>query len=622
MTATDTPPPTAPMLTPEALSASPAPTAAPPAPTALPETEVAAPETPAPLAHPPMPQAQPLETKPTPPIESIPTKPEPKTPEQPAPVPAPQGALTPDRPAAPEQRRPRVEKVGPGSEHWVLWDFPIGGSALLPEHAKMLDRLAILLRSAGPGAPLRIHVDGHASHSGSARFNQALAKQRAERTVAHLQAQGIEARAIDVRYLGYERPWYLGETAESSHNRRVEVELTGPLGAVGRLPELGEAAGGPRRDPLPRPLLPGSIQWSTPAPGRPGSGQVADYLPGFSVEGKIPIRIPDVPLGTDWILSPEAELGLKLEFTTKVPATVAMALKSGTWDRQIKWALGREFLVAGSLTEGKVSVQFKKAYLRPEFELGIANLLKDPEPMAGQLRKDPTKLFKVASVKFTIEPLVYESAPVDFGLRIPELAGIAAQLKFTPKVIVSIAPSPVLIGKLGVRLAAHLGPGAAIAGTAVVLTGALTLLTLYLISEARKRGQHWGEVINFRRGYAWRLAAEAADWRTGRGIVESRSWDRAREEILRARFQGVARSELEREWAAITEQTYSEGDDGWQAADVMLKRLSAEQYEAAMLMLRSRFGGDAATLESEIFWRIGGHSKDDIALPADPTLLE
>ena len=275
-------------------------------------------------------------------------------------------------------------------------------------------------------------------------------------------------------------------------------------------------------------------------------------------------------------------------------------MKEGKWDTQIK-ATFHDTVFTSSLKEGKIAVQFKGVPLKPEGEVGIANLLLKPDAMRDAIAKDPSKLFKLASLKFTLPGL--ESDVVQLGNRIPELRGISVQLKLTPKAVFSIVPSPVLIERLAVSIGSRLGTAGGPIAAGIVIAAAWTILSLHLIDLAHKRGERWADVVNFRRGYARRLAAEAADWRAGKPPGNF-AWNKARAKMEPGRYE------------------YKQLYEGWQAADEAIKGLPPGLYDAGMKSVRDRFGRSYSILEDEIFEKIGGAADSPIQLPANPTLIE
>lgn len=495
-----------------------------------------------------------------------------------------------------------IEQSGPGA--WVFSNFDVGRATLKKEYTRQLDMIAEEIGAAAGTSPVRVSVAGYASASGPVDFNRRLSIARADHVAAYLRRRLGQAAIVTASGKGVRGPQALAGPEDSASNRRAEIRITGPA----RLSP-------PTREPLPSPLLDRPVGWQVVGPAsQEQKKELADYLPGYSIEGKFSGELPAVPLGTDWLLIGEFELGLKLEFTTRVPIKAANALKNGKWDYQIKLQFAHSVTVSGSLTEGKIGVRFENVPLNPEVEVGIVNLLKNPDLFRQEVLKDPKKLFKIVSVKFSL-PL-YEPK-VDLGKLIPELAGISVKLKLQPKAVVSLAPSPALIGRMAASLGARFLPAGPVA--AGVIGGAgFTVLALYLIDQAHKRGERWAEVVNFRRAYARRIAAEAADWRPGRGIASAAGWQEARAEMLQARFHGSSAATPEaRKGAALMEQTYAQEYEGWQSAEAALRLLPVDQYNATMDALRKRFGTDYRSLLEAIFARLGGASEDPIVPPAN-----
>lgn len=492
-----------------------------------------------------------------------------------------------------------VEDLGGG--RWLVWNFAVGGAVLKPEHDSALAKLAAVVAASRETS---VEVAGHASSSGSVPYNQQLSEDRAGAVMHRLQLAGVPH--VTARGVGRLSPVDSAPgPVAMARNRSVEVRLSTVA-----------------RTPLPAPRTDSPTKWGS-------SGEVhetdprglAYYLPGFSIEGKFVMSIPGSPvlLGTDWLLVGEVEAGLKLEFTTKVPITVALALKEGKWDWQLKEDLRRELEISAS--PKKASVKFLGIPTKPEFELSIAELFKEPAKMKEEVAEHPWAVFKVATAKFTLSPLAWESEEAQLGQRIPALAGIGVKLKFTPKVLLSLSPSPALIARLVAPIVGRLGAAAPYVGGALAGV-ALAILSLYLIDAAHKRGERWAQVVNFRAGYAWRLAAEAADWLPGRGIGSSWSWDQARQVMIQTRLQAEELRWMRRPSDAMTfETTYKQLYEGWDEASRALRLLRLAQYDAAMQALRLRFGHDVYKLEKAIQERIGGASEEPIGPPADLTLI-
>ena len=501
----------------------------------------------------------------------------------------------------------KTEQIGPSA--WVLWNFDVGRSALKEQHARQLDVIANAIAATARTGTVKISVEGYASASGSPDFNSRLSLARAHEVAAYLR-EHLGGRAIITPIGRGVRGARMPSGPEGlAGNRRVEVHI---ISQVRPAP--------PAREPLPSPELETSADWQVVGLARQAPGKaLADYLPGYSIEGKLSWQLPPVPLGTDWLLIGDAEVGLKLEFTTRVPVTAAMAMKNGKWDYQIKLTLAHSITATGSLTEGKIGARFEDAPMRPELEVGVINLLKNPSLLKQEIAKDPSKLFKVVSIKFNVlEPIqVPRDGPLDLGQRIPELAGIKVKLAVQPKVVISLAPSPALIARMAASLGLRAGAAGPIAAGVIGGVG-FTVLALYLIDRAHKRGERWADVVNFRRAYARRIAAEAADWRPGRGIASVRGWQEAREEMLKARYHGrPSATPEEARAAALMERTYTQEYEGWQSAEAAIRLLPVDQYDATMDALRKRFGTDYHPLLEAIFTRIGGALEDPIAPPAN-----
>jgi outer membrane protein OmpA-like peptidoglycan-associated protein len=502
-------------------------------------------------------------------------------------------------------RHPAGRTERTGEDAWALWNFDIGRSGLKQEHTRQLDAISTTITASAAAGTVRVSVEGYASASGPPAFNLHLSIARAARVAAYLRQRLGHAAVIAASGHGIRGPQTPGQLEDSAGSRRVEVRITSPV-----------RPSPPVREPLPSPIPAQSAGWQAVGSADQKQGKaLADYLPGYSIEGKFSGELPGFPLGTDWLLVGGVELGLKLEFTTKVPVTVANSLKEGKWDYQIKTQFADAFTVSANPKEGKISLRFDEVLLKPEIEAGIGDLLSKPELLMEKIAKNPDKLFKVVSIKLTIP--MFEPK-VDLGQRIPALAGIGVKLKLQPKVIVSLVPSEVMLLRMAAWLASRAGAAGGPIVAGVIGGVGYTILALYLIDQAHKRGERWADVVNFRRAYARRLAAEAADWRPGRGIASTRGWDEASKEMLNARYHGGAPATAEeKKNAALFERTYTQGYEGWQSAEAALRLLQVDQYDATMEALRKRFGTAYGSLQEAIFNRIGGASEDPIVLPAN-----
>ncbi|CAH2602486.1 Outer membrane protein [Rhodovastum atsumiense] len=126
-------------------------------------------------------------------------------PPPPPPVPAPVAAPTP----------------APSRTYLVFFDW---------NRADLTDRARQIIAEAAQNSTrvqyTRIEVAGHADHTGTAQYNQALSLRRAENVAAELVRNGVPRQAIAVQGFGFSRP--LVPTApgvREPQNRRVEIVL-------------------------------------------------------------------------------------------------------------------------------------------------------------------------------------------------------------------------------------------------------------------------------------------------------------------------------------------------------------------------------------------------------------
>lgn len=71
-----------------------------------------------------------------------------------------------------------------------------------------------------------VMVLGYTDNTGSAEYNQALSKQRADAVAAYLEGQGVKASRFEVMGLGSSNPIASNATAEGrQQNRRVEIKI-------------------------------------------------------------------------------------------------------------------------------------------------------------------------------------------------------------------------------------------------------------------------------------------------------------------------------------------------------------------------------------------------------------
>jgi outer membrane protein OmpA-like peptidoglycan-associated protein len=591
-------PPPAPVVPPPAPPVKVVPSPAPPA---APGPAAITPPAPSRPAAPAASSSAPARTLPTRPARPPPAPGPSEAMPSPAPRPAVRAAAAPlaaETDWARQHPEGRVSKLG--SDEWLLWNFAVGSDAVRPEHAGALREVCASL-SAAPG---KLVIDGYASASGSVSRNVRLSTGRARSTADLLTAFGAQPTLVTIRGHG-ERP-HSPDPEAAARERAVRISIPAR----------------DRRRPLPAPQSPGQLEWKvTPPPQQPPPGPAPERSPvGVSFEYKFSVK-KRVPLGPDWYLIGEIEVGAKGEFAPQASLVLAPSYKhsldsdrrekllQGKFNDQLKIALSNAVTLSGSVKEGTISVTFKGRNLKAEVGVGLGDLLADPAKLQAALKKDPEKLFTVASVKFT--PFELKTEEYDLGDLVPALRGFHVRGTLTPKVIVSLSPSPLLVSRLGMTLAARAGP----VGAGIVLGAAWTVLALYLIDRAHKRGESWAQVVDLRRGYAYRVAAEALDWQPGQppGAGSTVAWDKARSVILDTLPHGRPGQYTEKEERPMR-LAYASLYEGWEAAGEALRALDRDQYDQLMPRLRELGGATLPKLSETIMLRLGGSTEKETPL--------
>jgi outer membrane protein OmpA-like peptidoglycan-associated protein len=539
---------------------------------------------------PPAVEKEPAPPAPAPPVPAPPALEPAISPARRLPPPAP-AAISPETEWARRHPEGRVTKVG--HNEWLLWNFGIGSARVKPQHARAFEEIAAELASA-PGT---LQVTGLASASGSVLRNQRLSIARARSVEAMLSVFNIHPTLATVSGFGECPPRTDPEGA--ARDRAVAI----------RVPARS------RRKPLSP--TEEAIDWRISQPSPPA--QKPEPPPaGFTYKEKLWKFKKNFPLGVDWILVGEVELGYQIDLFPGTPVNVAVAFDKGVWDGELKVALSESVELKGTLKDATISVTFRDVPLKPEVKVGLGDLLENAGKLGEMLRKDPISMLKLASVKFTI-PLP-KWTEIDLGTLVPELAGVHGKLKPNVKVAVSLAPSPVLLARLGATIGSRVvALGGAAAPVVVGIVGGIawTILSLYLINLAHRRGENWAHVVNLRRGYALRLAAEAADWRSGelRGSGSTQAWDEARRTIgnvLPPRPDRLTEQQQE-----PFKATYAQLYEGWEAAGKALDGLKVAEYDQIMQRLRQLAGRSLDELTELIFRRLGGISEKETSLDVE-----
>jgi OmpA-OmpF porin, OOP family len=152
---------------------------------------------------------------------------------EPAPAPAPEPVVAP--PPAPEPEpapapvvAPEPAPVAPAPVKIVLDEavlhFANGKSDLSPEGVQAVAKVADSIKKFNGSYTLM--VSGHTSSVGSAAFNKALSKRRADAVAKVLVAEGIPEGSVQTVGAGPDRPLADNKTkAGQARNRRVEIEV-------------------------------------------------------------------------------------------------------------------------------------------------------------------------------------------------------------------------------------------------------------------------------------------------------------------------------------------------------------------------------------------------------------
>ncbi|PMR75041.1 OmpA family protein [Billgrantia endophytica] len=133
---------------------------------------------------------------------------------------------TPEPVAQPEpEPMPEPEPTPPPTFEPVVLDsevtFAFDSDEIRPEAHRELDQVANTLRE---NTDLRVRIEGHTDHVGSAEYNQGLSQRRAESVRDFLVSRGIAENRMTTIGHGEERPVATNETDEGrAQNRRVEI---------------------------------------------------------------------------------------------------------------------------------------------------------------------------------------------------------------------------------------------------------------------------------------------------------------------------------------------------------------------------------------------------------------
>ncbi|MEO5362727.1 MAG: OmpA family protein [Magnetococcus sp. DMHC-8] len=147
----------------------------------------------------------------------------------PPPPPAPAVAAPPAAPPPPPAAKkcPESAKGATVSQHgcWVIknLNFRTNSARIEPTGVIALkETLEVLKKNPG----LRVEIQGHTDHVGTAAHNKKLSQQRADAVMKHLVGHGVAAQRLTARGYGLERPVGSNATeAGRADNRRVELHV-------------------------------------------------------------------------------------------------------------------------------------------------------------------------------------------------------------------------------------------------------------------------------------------------------------------------------------------------------------------------------------------------------------
>jgi len=118
-----------------------------------------------------------------------------------------------------------VERVGEGIkltfESGILYGFD--SYELTPASQESVMELARILNDY---PDTNVMVEGHTDNKGAAEYNKGLSERRANSVANYLKMQGVDAKRISTRGMGFENPVESNDTeAGRAKNRRVEIAI-------------------------------------------------------------------------------------------------------------------------------------------------------------------------------------------------------------------------------------------------------------------------------------------------------------------------------------------------------------------------------------------------------------
>ena len=350
--------------------------------------------------------------------------------------------------ANPQPRASATEEV------LTLWNFPVAGSTLGPEHQDAIRRFVAVDLGLSPAlCRTQFHAIGHASRSGSEGGNMALSEQRAEAVAAFLKRLG--ARQVSATWAGSETP--------------LDDSATGLAHARHRRVELGRFRPEPTSKVVPRQPVPGEPAAPT------GSG-------GWGLAVKRPFETPPIPIRVG---------GVAVDL--RLIGEIELSAQSGGGERAIEAAVqggklspeAKGLIVNG--VKGVVGVNPGEDGRPPGLKIG-AQL----ECLAGE-----PEIGVQAGQKFIyIEFQVAQTPLTEFTFK-----GVRIATRFAGKVRLEAGPSEATALRLAMTQA---GAVAGVIAAAAVINGGTALLA----QSARAEGLRAMEVLAERDGVATGVAYE------------------------------------------------------------------------------------------------------------------
>lgn len=147
-----------------------------------------------------------------------PEEPKPPPPPEPEPKPEPK----PEPPPAPKKKRVTVKEKKIEIDEKI--QFAKAEAVILPESNSLLDEIVEVLKENSQIK--KVAIEGHTSSEGGAELNKTLSENRAKAVMEYLVAHGIEAKRLESKGYGSEKPIAANDTEDNREkNRRVEFNI-------------------------------------------------------------------------------------------------------------------------------------------------------------------------------------------------------------------------------------------------------------------------------------------------------------------------------------------------------------------------------------------------------------